>query len=86
MEHTSQPTFSSSGNHSGQLWLAATIQLGRPIFHPVVTLATSAIGTLEEQLQIAALASQNPWGYCDHRDALAAARKTILDHAKRRTR
>lgn len=84
MDYTSDLTHSSSGNHSNELWLAATIQLGRPIYHPVVTLATSQVGTLNEQLQIARLAASNPWAYPDPADARAAARRTILDHARKR--
>lgn len=40
-------------------------------------------GTLRQQLDLIALAAENPWQYERWEDAYAAARRVVLHHARR---
>lgn len=68
---------------STQIWLAATIAEGRVVFHRPAQPGPHEPGTLREQLQVAELAAENPWGFVDPDDAMRAARRTVLHHARR---
>ncbi len=73
-------------NPSRKIWLAATVAAGRIVFRPAAHPAAGQPGTFREQLQVASLAAENPWGFVDSRDAFRAARRTILHHARRESK
>jgi hypothetical protein len=79
MDDTSTPPIASS-----EIWLAATIAEGRVVRHRPARPGPEQPGTLAEQHDIARLAAENPWHYCDFADAMRAARRTVLQHARRR--
>jgi hypothetical protein len=68
---------------SQTVWLSASIAEGRIVFLPNAKPGPKQPGTLGEQLEVARLAADNPWDFVDRKDAYQAARRTILQHARR---
>lgn len=72
-------------NHERVIWLSASIAEGATIYLPQPTVGANQPGSLGEQLAVADLAARNPWNFVDPADAMRAARRTILHHARRAT-
>lgn len=70
-------------DHTAQVWLAASLAEGQIVFHRPARPGPHQPGTYGQQLEIAHLAAENPWGFANPADAMRAARRTILHHARR---
>lgn len=70
-------------NTSTEIWLAASLVERRIVYHRPAQPGPHEPGTLNEQLAIAELAAKNPWHFVDPADAMRAARRTIMHHARR---
>lgn len=68
------------------IWLSASIAEGVIVYLPKPRVGQHQPGTATQQLAIADLAARNPWGFADSADAYRAARRTILQHARRAPR
>jgi hypothetical protein len=68
---------------SQNVWLSATLAEGRLVLLPPAKPGPKQPGTLGEQLEVARLAAENPWDFVDSRDAYRAARRTVLQHARK---